>query len=286
MLKDLPGVGRNLQDHYGSFLTPFLFDPPARLREEPSPVQSWLEYAANSSGTMSSIGYEGYMLLVSNHTRTERGEPEWPDLQTFFSGAHNTFMKAGLTELFNLKEQVVEKYLDKYEGQDRLTLANMLVRPYSRGTVTLQSDDPLTPLLFDPNYFGDERDMKILIEGAKRGTKILEESYSLQEMDTRLAHTAFPGCENLALKSDAYWECYHRQWTVTVWHPTSTCAMGEKSDPDAVVDSELRVIGTENLRVADASIIPIIPAGNTNAPCIMIGEMAADIIKETWKGSL
>ena len=245
MLKDLPGVGSNLQDHYGSFLTPFLFDPPARLREEPYPVYSWLEYVANSSGTMTSIGYEGYMLLVSNHTKTERGEPDWPDLQTSFSGAHNTFMKTGLTELFNLKEQVVEKYLDKYEGQYRLTLANMLVRPYSRGTVTLQSADPRTPLLFDPNYFGDERDMKILIE----------------------------------------WECYQRRWTVTVWHPTSTCAMGKKSDPDAVVDSELRVIGTENLRVADASIMPIIPAGNTNAPCIMIGEMAADIIREAWKGS-
>ena len=282
MAVDLPGVGKNLQDHYGTFLTPYLSVAPASVKER-TVWRDWIEYWANSSGAMSSSGFEGNMLIVSNHTRTERGEPNWPDLQIFFSGAQNTFIGTGLAQLFNLKEDVMMKYFGQFEGQYRLSVVNMIVRPYSRGTVTLQSADPLTPLLFDPKYFSDERDMKILIEGAKRATQILENSRPMKKIDTHFAYTAFPGCEAFPLKSDAYWDCFHRQLTVTVWHPTSTCAMGKKTDPDAVVDSKLRVYGTRNLRVADASVMPIVPAGNTNAPSIMVGEMAADIIKETWR---
>ena len=111
----------------------------------------------------------------------------------------------------------------------------------------------------------------------------MEETRSMLELNSSFAQTAFPGCEQVPLRSEAYLECFHRHFTLTVWHPTSTCAMGKESDPDAVVDSQLRVYGTENLRVADASIMPVITAGNTNAPTIMIGEMAADMIKDAWK---
>ena len=278
----MPGVGKNLQDHYGSYISPILLDPPESIKQL-TPLGNFLDYMANSSGPLTIPGTEGNMLLVSRHTRTTRGQPSWPDLQVFLSGAVDSFLNTGLVQLYNLNETITEEYFGRYEGQHRIGMVNMIVRPYSRGEVRLQSADPEVPLLFDPNYLGDGRDMEILVDGAKRLMTLVDESDAFQKLNAHLPNHSFPGCEAHAFRSDAYWDCLHRQTTVTVWHQTSTCAMGPNSDPDAVVDSQLRVYGTERLRVVDASVMPAIPAGNTNAPSIMIGEMAADFIKETWQ---
>jgi len=85
--------------------------------------------------------------------------------------------------------------------------------------------------------------------------------------------------------SDAYWECAAATVTTTLQHQVGTCKMGPDSDPDAVVDPELRVRGIEGLRVVDASIMPVIPTGHTMAPVYMIGEKASDMIKLTWRRS-
>jgi len=86
----------------------------------------------------------------------------------------------------------------------------------------------------------------------------------------------------LGLFTDAYWDCTTRHYTSTIYHPVGTAKMGPSSDPTAVVDSRLRVHGIQNLRVADASIMPTLVSGNTNAPVVMIGEKAADLIKQDW----
>ena len=96
---------------------------------------------------------------------------------------------------------------------------------------------------------------------------------------------ANPQCVHLHPFSDAYWECAARHITHNFDHDVGTCAMGPPSDPNAVVDPELRVYGVPNLRVADASIMPTIVSGNTQAPVIMIAEKAADLIRETWAES-
>jgi choline dehydrogenase len=90
-----------------------------------------------------------------------------------------------------------------------------------------------------------------------------------------------PGCAHLEFQSDPYWECVIRHHTWSSYHDSGTCKMGPPTDPWAVVDPELRVYGVPNLRVADASIMPEITSGNINAPIIMIGEKAADLIKAT-----
>lgn len=95
----------------------------------------------------------------------------------------------------------------------------------------------------------------------------------------------FLGCEHLQFASDPYWECVIRRTATTLGHQVGTCKMGPPDDPDAVVDPRLRVYGVKGLRVVDGSVMPNIVAGHTNAVVYMIGEKAADLIKEDWKQS-
>ncbi|XP_059619953.1 glucose dehydrogenase [FAD, quinone]-like [Phlebotomus argentipes] len=104
----------------------------------------------------------------------------------------------------------------------------------------------------------------------------------LSSHEAELFIIPIPECDLLTFDSDEYWECYCRVTITTVFHPVGTAKMGPDSDPDAVVDYRLRVKGVKGLRVIDASVMPIIPSGNTNAPTIMVAEKGADFIKEDW----
>jgi choline dehydrogenase len=97
-----------------------------------------------------------------------------------------------------------------------------------------------------------------------------------------MSQVPFPPCREQQFNSDAYWECYLRHYTLSVYHHTSTCSMGRPDDPNSVVDSRLNVIGTERLRVIDASIMPQIVSSNVQAACTVIGEVGSQMVKEFW----
>jgi len=145
--------------------------------------------------------------------------------------------------------------------------------PRSRGRVTLASADPFAAPLIDPNLLSAPEDLRPLIDGIRLARRI----FAAPAFARYQAVETAPGP---ALRTDAELEEYIRAEAYTVHHPVSTCRMGrgDGRDAEAVVDPQLRVIGIENLRVADASVFPSIIGGNTNAAVVMIAEKAADMI--------
>jgi choline dehydrogenase-like flavoprotein len=144
------------------------------------------------------------------------------------------------------------------------------LRPKSRGRVFLKSADPMAEPAIDPNYLSDQRDLELTIKGAKITRDILEAP----------ALTPYRQSEMFGIHddmSDEEWTRHIRARADTIYHPVGTCKMGV--DDLAVVDPDLRVRGLEGLRVVDASVMPTLVGGNTNAPTIMIAEKIADAIR-------
>ena len=151
-----------------------------------------------------------------------------------------------------------------------LSINPCFLRPKSRGSVTLRSADPAAPIVFDAGALREQADVDTLVRGVKLSRKILR-APALAEL---IEHELLPG--SAAELPDAQIEAHVRTHAKTVYHPAGTCRMG--SDPDSVVDTELRVRGVAGLRVCDASVMPTLPSGNTNAPTIMIAERCAEFV--------
>jgi choline dehydrogenase len=143
------------------------------------------------------------------------------------------------------------------------------LRPDSRGFVHIKSSDPTVPPAIQPHYLTAQLDRDTIIDGLKALRRIMNQP----PMRKYIAEELAPG---EGCVSDADLLAFARDTATTVYHPTSTCRMG--SDPNAVVDGRLRVHGFERLRVVDASIMPTVASGNTNAAAVMIGEKGADMI--------
>jgi choline dehydrogenase len=150
------------------------------------------------------------------------------------------------------------------------TLLVYQLRPESRGEIVLKSADPFEAPAMRPNYLATETDRRTIVDGLKIGRGLLRSPH----MQAYIESEYVPGPD---VQTDSQLLDYARNFGGTVFHPTSTCKMGV--DPMAVVDPELKVYGIEGLRVVDASVMPAVISGNTNAPTIMIAEKASDMIR-------
>jgi len=246
---DLPGVGKSLQDHLNvrvrcEINQPLTF---AALPDE-AKTAALREYEADRSGPVGSNFLEAGAFVKS------RPEESTPGLQLFF--------------LMALAPDYPEAGLPKRHG---LTFTSYVSRPLSRGEIALASSDPLDRPLIDFNYLSEQDDIRCAMAGVRWNLRIL---YARPFDDIRGEEVA-PGVH---ARSDAEIEAFVRRSASTTWHPAGSCRMG--ADDMAVVDARLRVHGVEGLRIVDASVMPTLVSGNTNAPVIMIAEKAADLIRD------
>ncbi len=249
---ELPGVGENLQDHLDIHVT-------WEEKTHHGVSLHWTSLWRTLKGVFQYLfgGHRGE--LTSNMAQAGgfvKSDPSQaiPDLQWHLVPFVYSNHGQDLTPLF------------KYYA---FTLMTCFLRPESRGSVRLASADPLARPLIDANYLATPRDMDALVQGFRMARKVLEQPafapHRLQEME--------PGA---AVQSDEQIRDFIRRRAETVYHPVGTCKMGR--DAMAVVDPRLRVHGLDGLRVVDASIMPTLIGGNTNAPTTMIAERAADLI--------
>ncbi|MBN8873610.1 MAG: choline dehydrogenase [Rhodospirillales bacterium] len=258
VLRDLPGVGSNLHDHFNTYLS-WRCARPVTLNElQNSMVRkaaAGLRYALFRDGPMASNGIHAGLFTRSD-PRLER-----PDLQI-------NLLEWSTVE--RTKQRVVPHPFPGF------TLSPVHLRPDGRGTVRLATSDPLAPPAVSFDFLRTEYDLQALLAGIRLARRIAAQPALRPYVVEELA----PGP---AAQDDAALEAFVRQTGISNHHPASSCAMG--TGPASVVDPRLRVHGVEGLRVADASIMPVVVGGNTNAPTIMIGEKAAAMILEDASAS-
>ena len=249
VVHDLPGVGQNLQDHLDFIL--------AYKSKDRDNVGLGLHAGVSLFRHAMQWRRDGKSMFASPFAEAGsffKTDPnlDRPDVQTHFVIS------------------IVDDHARKLHFGHGFSCHVCVLRPHSRGEVFLQSADPLAAPGIDPKFLADDRDLQTLIRGAKMTREVM----NAPALKPYIHKELFGTRDGM---SDADWEQHIRNRADTVYHPVGTCKMGV--DDMAVVDPALKVRGLEGLRVADASIMPLLVSGNTNAPTIAIAEKCADMIR-------
>lgn len=204
------------------------------------------------------------------NTKYANRKVDWPDVQFHFVSSCVTADRGRAVRFTHgVPDYVWEDYYEPIIDRDCWSIIPVALRPRSRGYIRLNSADPYDPPIINPNYYHDPYDVKVTVEGIKIALA-LSRTKAFRKLGSTFYSKPFPGCERYQMWTDPYWECWVRSYSVTLAHTAGTCKMGHDSDPTAVVDPLLRVRGIYNLRVADSSIMPLVPSGNTNAVAVKI----------------
>ncbi len=247
VVSDVKGVGKNLQDHLDCTIQYEASKPITLFKNAKglAMIKTGLQYKMFKTGAGAQNGLESGAFLKT------RPDLEVPDIQLHFVNAQMTEHGFQKTDRHGFTAHICQ------------------LRPESRGIVALKSTDPSMQPLIQPNYLQSEADRIVLREGVKMTRDIFRQ----KAFDVYRGPELLPGAD---VQTDDEIDAWIRKTAETIYHPVGTCKMG--MDENAVVDGELKVRGIEGLRVVDASVIPTLIGGNTNAPTIMIAEKACDMI--------
>ncbi|XP_073948385.1 glucose dehydrogenase [FAD, quinone]-like [Choristoneura fumiferana] len=273
-------VGENLQDHV---LVPMFYKKPMNKNQSPvgtlnQIIEHLADFIIKRTGPFAGVTPH----VVTAFVNTSDSAATSPDMQyhyLFFPPSLNNlldvFWKHGLDDEYN------SFYNDLNENNLVLIIYNVVLFPKSKGRIVLRSKDPKDHPLIYPNYFDNPEDMLTIIKGMQQTMK-LAKTKTFEEFGLELIWPRFKSCTVFTEGSDQFLDCYARELTFSLYHPTGTVKMGPDDDETAIVNPELKVRKVKGLRVVDASIMPKITRGNTNAPTIMIAEKGADLIKKDW----
>ncbi|XP_055604803.1 glucose dehydrogenase [FAD, quinone]-like [Uranotaenia lowii] len=285
VIHNLPGVGKNLQDHVATGGLTFLINNPFNNGSlsttvlDSTTTHAIKQMVFNKTGPLMDMPSCQVMGFINTKYQPANGSR--PDIQIFMS-AQSELSDGGIWSArgSSLSSSYYAKNFKKFSYRDSFLIMPLLMRPESRGYITLKSANPYDKVLIFPNYFAVRRDSDILIEGLKFCLQ-LANTPALQRLNATLIYHTTPNGTCRPDEGERFYECLIRQFSQTIYHPVGTTAMGPKDDRLAVVDEQLRVYGISGLRIVDAGVMPTIVTGNTNAPVIMIAEKAADMVKQT-----
>jgi 4-pyridoxate dehydrogenase len=250
----LPAVGKNLQDHITADVD--------FLRTEPGPLHRALRYD-RTAVALAQAHFFGTGLFASVPNTVMAYLKATPDAKI-----------PDIQMLFRLAPMNAGPYLQPFKAAfaDGFGCRPVVLRPESRGRLSLNSADPRAPMRIELNFYSAEADRKAM----RAGIRLAREIFNQKTLRRFIASEIAPGPDKV---SDADLDAHVRKSAATVFHPLGTCRMGAEKDETAVVDPELRVRGIAGLRVVDAAVMPDLVGGNINAPVIMIAEKAADMIR-------
>ena len=246
---DSPGVGQNLQDHHEVPVVAATHGHFGYYGEDKgfNALRNLAQYLMFRTGPVTSVGVEACAYI----------DP--------LGGSRPTI------KMYCVPTVYLDSDIKDVKSQDGVTLNACLLRPKSRGTLQLRSKDPFAKPLVDNNYLAEPEDLALEIAGLRYAREIMRAN----PLSKRISHELLPGKD---VTSDQALGDHCRRTVKTNWHPVGTCRMGRAGDPLAVLDGRLSVNGIDGLRIIDASAMPFVPSGNTNAPTMALAHKAVDYL--------
>ncbi len=248
-LADVPGVGENLQDHHEVPVVSATSGHHGYFGEDRGlrALRNGLQYLMFRTGPVASVGVEACACI----------DPDGSDRPSI--------------QMYCIPTVYIDGDVKGVAPQEGVTLNACLLRPKSRGTVRLRSANPFDKPVVDNNYLADPDDLRLEIAGLRYARNIL----AAKPLAQRVTHELIPGA---GVTDDAGLAAHCRKTVKTTWHPSGTARMGGENDHQAVLDARCRVRGIEGLRVIDASAMPFVPSGNTNAPTMALADRAISLM--------
>ncbi|XP_069698999.1 glucose dehydrogenase [FAD, quinone]-like [Periplaneta americana] len=268
VIQDLP-VGQNLHNHVSAGLGFLINDTSYEMLT----LETLSDFLETHTGPMSGTG----LTQTTGFLLSKYATDGVPDLQVFFDGFLAGCSRTGLDDECTNGQLGPDNCGKRY-----INARPTNILPRSKGYLTLKSKDPLDYPLIYANYFSDEHDVDVLVDGIKLIIE-LTQTQALQRWGFELITTPAEGCEGPPFGSDEYWKCLVQRHTGPENHQAGTCKMGPAGDATAVIDPQLRVHGIPNLRVIDASSFPYVPNSNPISSIVMLAEKGSDLIKNDWQ---
>ncbi|XP_073831461.1 glucose dehydrogenase [FAD, quinone]-like [Musca autumnalis] len=276
VIHDLP-VGKNLQDHVLALL---FFRIPASPPNSQDAITSIFQYLTTNDGPLSGVGAAHMIGFIKADPLSSS---PYPDLEIH----HNLLRRGnrnGMLTLLNgltVKKEFQAYLLKELESHTIVPKLVLQSHPKSRGNLKVRTSSYKDPPIIESGYLKEPADLEILTAGINYMME-LENTHAYRSRQMEIMHIPIKECDKYRFKSPEYWYCYVKYFSTTCYHQAGSVKMGSLEDGSACVDPDLLVKGVDNLRVVDASIMPYVTTGNTNAPTIMIAEKAADMVKVKW----